>query len=134
MSIAVKAAYDFLKAEGFETIVMLGMVGSGTAAAVLDGGDPDVAFSGIAMIWSAPQVLGLDAQQVLYGIEAPVFLVSFEAPRLERWAKLMSDELENVYDLVIYSPPPTGTTFIDVHGPEFVGRLLDFVDHIAATA
>ena len=129
--IDLEAAYDFLKAEGFETIVMLGMIGSGTAAAVLDGGDPDIAFSGIAMIWSAPQVLGLDAQQVLYGIEAPVFLVSFEAPRLERWAKLMSDELENVYDLVIYSPPPTGTSFIDIHGEEFVGRLVDFVDYIA---
>ena len=130
----LKAAYAFLVDEGFETIVLAGMVGSGTAGVVLDAEDPDVEFDGIAMIWSAPQEVSLDAQRVLYGIDAPVYLVSFQNPRLERWAKLMSDEIENVYDLYTYSPPPTGSTFVDVYGEEFAGRLLDFVDYIAASA
>ena len=130
----LKAAYQFLEDAGYETVVMAGMVGSGTAAVVLDAGDPEVEFAGIAMIWSAPQEIGLDAQRVLYGIDAPIYLVSFQNPRLERWAKLMSDEIENLYDLVIYSPPPNGTSFMDVYGEEFVGRLLDFVDYAAASA
>ena len=129
----LKAAYEFLVAAGYETIVMAGMVGSGTAAVVLDAEDPDVEFAGIAMIWSAPQEIGLDAQRVLYGIDAPIYLVSFQNPRLERWAKLMSDEIEHLYDLVIYSPPPNGAAFTDVYGEEFVGRLLDFIEY-AATA
>jgi len=127
----LKAAYEFLEAEGFDTIVMLGLVGSGTASVVLDAEDPDVEFAGIAMIWSAPQEVGLDAQRVLYGIDAPVFLVSFENVRLERWAKLMSDEIDDLYDLVIYSPAPDGMGFTDVYGEEFVGRLVDFVEYAA---
>ncbi|MDJ0955093.1 MAG: hypothetical protein QNJ81_15545 [Acidimicrobiia bacterium] len=129
----LKAAYEFLLAEGYETIVMAGMVGSGTAAVVLDAEDPEVEFAGIAMIWSAPQEIGLDAQRVLYGIDAPIYLVSFQNPRLERWAKLMSDEIDHLYDLVVYSPPPNGTAFTDVYGEEFVGRLVDFIDY-AGTA
>ena len=128
----LKAAYEFLVAAGHETIVMLGLVGSGTAAVVLDAGDPDVEFAGIAMMWSAPQEIGLDAQRVLYGIDAPVFLVSFENVRLERWAKLMSDEIEDLYDLVIYAPAPDGVEWTDVYGEEFVGRLIDFIDHAAS--
>ncbi len=130
----LKAAYDFLVAEGFQTIVMAGMVGSGTAGVVLDAEDPDVEFAGIAMIWSAPQEIGLDAQRVLYGIDAPIYLVSFENPRLERWSKLMAAEIDNLYDLVIFVPAPDGVNWVDVYGEEFVGRLLDFVDHVASTA
>jgi hypothetical protein len=129
----LKAAYEFLVAAGHETIILAGMVGSGTAGVVLDAEDPDVEFAGIAMIWSAPQETGLDAQRVLYGIDVPVYLVSFENPRLERWAKLMAAEIEDVYDLYIYSPPPSGASFVDVYGPEFAGRLLDFVDYITAS-
>ena len=130
----LKAAYDFLVAEGFQTIVMAGMVGSGTAGVVLDAENPDVEFAGIAMIWSAPQEIGLDAQRVLYGIDAPIYLVSFENPRLERWSKLMAAEIDNLYDLVTFVPAPDGVPWVDVYGEEFVGRLLDFLDHVAATA
>ena len=127
----LKAGYGFLKDEGYETIVMAGVVGSGTAAIVLDAGDADVEFDGIALIWSAPQEVGLDASVVLDRIEAPIYLVSFETPRLERWHKLMADDIQDLYDLVIYTPPPTGLNFVDHHGEEFAGRLLDFVDYIA---
>ena len=130
----LKAAYDFLVAEGFQTIVMAGMVGSGTAGVVLDAQNPDVEFAGIAMIWSAPQEIGLDAQRVLYGIDAPIYLVSFENPRLERWSKLMAAEIDNLYDLVTFVPAPDGVPWVDVYGEEFVGRLLDFVDYVASTA
>lgn len=130
----LKAAYDFLVAEGFETIVMVGMVGSGTAGVVLDAENPDVEFAGIAMIWSAPQETGLDAQRVLYGIDAPIYLVSFENPRLERWSKLMAAEIDNLYDLVTFVPAPDGVPWVDVYGEEFAGRLLDFVDYVASTA
>lgn len=130
----LKAAYQYLVDAGHEKIIMAGMVGSGTAAVVLDVEDPEVEFAGIAMIWSAPQEVGLDAQRVLYGIDAPVYLVSFENARMERWAKLMSDEIEHLYDLVIFSPAPDGVAWTDVYGEEFVGRLLDFVDYAAASA
>lgn len=129
----LKAAYEFLVAEGYETIVMAGIVGSGTAAVVLDAGDPDVEFAGIAMIWSAPQEIGLDAQRVLYGIDAPIYLVSSQNPRLERWSKLMAAEIDDLYDLVLYGPPPDGVPWVDVYGEEFVGRLLDFIDYVAAS-
>ena len=127
----LKAAYEFLVAAGHEVIVMVGIVGSGTAAVVLDAEDADVEFSGIAMIWSAPQEIGLDAQRVLYGIDAPIYLVSFENPRLERWSKLMAAEIDNLYDLVIYGPAPDGVSWMETYGEEFVGRLIDFVDHAA---
>jgi hypothetical protein len=86
------------------------------------------------MIWSAPQETGLDAQRVLYGIDAPIYLVSFENPRLERWSKLMAAEIDNLYDRFTFVPGPDGVPWVDVYGEEFVGRLLDFVDHVAATA
>ena len=86
---------------------------------------------GLRCFGPLPRKIGLDAQRVLYGIDAPVYLVSFENVRLERWAKLMSDEIENMYDLVIYGPAPDGVAWTDVYGEEFVGRLLDFVEYAA---
>ncbi len=127
----LKAGYEFLTAAGHDVIVMAGMIGSGTAAVVLDAEDPEVEFDGIAMIWSAPQVVGLDAQRVLYGIDAPVYLVSFDNPRLERWSKLMAAEIDDLYDLVIYGPAPDGVDWVEANGEEFVGRLIDFVAYVA---
>ena len=129
----LKAAYQFLADAGYEKIVMAGFVGSGTAAVVLDATDEEVNFDGIAMIWSAPQEVGLDAQHVLYGIDAPVYVVGFDVPVLERWAKLMSLEVDDLYDLFIYPQAPNGTQFVDAFGEEFVGRLLDFVSYVASS-
>jgi len=58
------------------------------------------------MIWSAPQEVGLDAQRVLHGIDSQVFLISSESVPLEKWAKLMSEKVDDLYDPVTYSPPP----------------------------
>jgi hypothetical protein len=127
----LKAAYDFLVARGHETIVMAGMIGSGTAGVVLDAEYPEVEFSGIALIWSAPQEVGLDAQRVLYGIDAPVYLVTFDNPRLERWSKLMAAEIENLYDRFMFYPSPDGVDWVEANGEEFVGRLVDFVEYVA---
>ncbi len=130
--IDLKAAYDFLLDRGHETIVMAGMIGSGTAGVVLDAGDPDVEFAGIAMIWSAPQELALDAQRVLYGIDAPIYLVSFDNNRIERWSKLMAAEIDHLYDRVMFYPVPAGVDWVQENGEEFVGRLVDFVEYVAA--
>ncbi|MDJ0496354.1 MAG: hypothetical protein QNJ75_07015 [Acidimicrobiia bacterium] len=128
----LKAAYDFLVARGYEKIVMAGLLGSGTAGVVLDAQDPDVEFAGIAMIWSAPQELALDAQRVLYGIDAPIYLVSFDNNRIERWSKLMAAEIDHLYDRVMFYPAPDGVDWVQANGEEFVGRLVDFVEYVAA--
>lgn len=130
----LKAAYDFLVDTGYETIVMAGLAGSGTAGVVLDAEYADVEFSGIAMIWSAPQEIGLDAQRVLYGIDAPVYLVTFDDTRLERWSKLMAAEIDDLYDRAMFYPAPDGVDWLEANGEEFVGRLVDFVEYVATNS
>jgi alpha/beta superfamily hydrolase len=121
------AAYQWLRAEGYERIVMVGWVGSGTAAVVLDAARDDIAFAGIAMLFSPPQDTGLDASRVVGEIEAPMWFVGSNAGQSASWARRLEAKALDSRGVVVFERVPTGVTFIDVFGGELAGRIVDFL-------
>jgi alpha/beta superfamily hydrolase len=128
--IDLKAAYDFLVAEGYEKIVMVGWIGAGTTAVVLDADDDEVSFDGIALLFSPPQDHGMDASAVLDDLEAPTYFLAINSGTTASWARRMADKATNSVGAFVFENVPTGLTFTDVFGPEFVGRVLDFADSV----
>jgi alpha/beta superfamily hydrolase len=128
--IDLKAAYEFLVEEGYEKIVMVGWIGAGTTAVVLDAADDAVAFDGIALLFSPPQDHGMDANAVLEELEAPTYFVAINSGTTASWARRMSNKATNSVGAFVFENVPTGLTFTDVFGPEFVGRILDFADSV----
>ena len=128
--IDLKAAYEFLVAEGYEKVVMVGWIGAGTTAVVLDAGDDQVTFDGVALLFSPPQDHGMDANAVLEDLEAPTFFVAINSGTTASWARRMSNKATNSVGAFVFENVPTGLTFTDVFGPEFVGRILDFADSV----
>ena len=128
--IDLKAAYDFLVAEGYEKIVMVGWIGAGTTAVVLDADDDEVSFDGIALLFSPPQDHGMDASAVLDDLEAPTYFLAINSGTTASWARRMADKATNSVGAFVFENVPTGLTFTDVFGPEFVGRVLDFDDSV----
>jgi alpha/beta superfamily hydrolase len=124
------AAYAFLAEKGYEKIVMVGWGGSGTTAVVVDAAQDDIAFDGIAMLFSPPQDHGMDANAVLAELEAPTFFIGSNAGTSASWARRMSNKAENTVGAFVFERVPTGLQFIDVFGPEFVGRILEFADSV----
>jgi alpha/beta superfamily hydrolase len=124
------AAYSFLAEAGYDKIVMVGWVGSGTTAVVLDAAEDNIAFDGIAMLFSPPQDHGMDANAVLADLEAPTFYIGSNAGTSASWARRMSNKASNSAGAFVFERVPTGLTFTDVFGPEFVGRILDFADSV----
>lgn len=128
--IDLKAAYEYLIDEGYAKIVMVGWIGSGTTAVVLDGDDADVDFDGIALLFSPPQDHGMDANTFLEDLEAPTFFIASNQGTTASWARRMSNKATNSVGAFVFENVPTGLTFTDVFGPEFVGRILDFADSV----
>lgn len=128
--IDLKAAYEFLVDEGYAKIIMVGWIGSGTTAVVLDGDDPEVDFDGIALLFSPPQDHGMDANAHLEDLEAPTFFIASNQGTTASWARRMSNKAANSVGAFVFENVPTGLTFTDVFGPEFVGRILDFADSV----
>lgn len=124
-------AYRFLVDQGYEKIVMIGWVGSGTTAVALDVAEDAIAFAGIVMAFSPPQDHGIDADQVLGELEAPIFFIGSQAGRSASWANRMAAKALNSHGSYIFERVPTGLQFNDVFGPEFIGRILEFVDSVA---
>lgn len=124
------AAYAFLDEQGYETIVMVGWVGSGTTAVALDAAEEDIAFDGIVMLFSPPQDHGIDANAVLADLEAPTFFIGSNAGTSASWARRMSNKATNSVGAFVFERVPTGLQFIDVFGSEFTGRILDFADSV----
>jgi len=124
----LKAAYDFLIGQGYTRIVMVGWVGSGTTAVVLDASDEDLSFDGITMLFSPPQDHGMNADAALSELETPIFFVGSNAGTSASWSRRMSAKALNSQGAFVFDRTPTGLQFNDVFGPEFVGRILDFVD------
>lgn len=128
--IDLAAAYSFLAEAGYDKIVMVGWIGSGTTAVVLDAADDTVGFDGIAMLFSPPQDHGMDANAVLADLETPTFYIGSNAGTSASWARRMSNKATNSAGAFVFERVPTGLTFTDVFGPEFVGRILDFADSV----
>ncbi|NND01646.1 MAG: hypothetical protein HKN91_02565 [Acidimicrobiia bacterium] len=128
----LKAAYNWLVAEGYTSIIMVGWVGSGTAAAVLDASDVDVNFSGIAMIFSPLQDTGLDAQRAITDLNIPSYFIGIDTGSSARAARFLERAAVNPLGITVFDGVPSGLQFIDVHGPELAGRLLQFLDDATA--
>ena len=130
--IDLKAAYEWLAAAGYESIIMMGWVGSGTAATVLDAADADVNFSGMAMIFSPLQDTGLDAQRTIGDLDIPTYFIGIDTGPSARAAKFLERAALNPLGITIFEGVPSGLQFIDVYGPEMAGRLLQFLDDATA--
>lgn len=128
--IDLEAAYSYLAEEGYDNIVMVGWIGSGTTAVVLDGADEDVDFDGIALLFSPPQDHGMDANAYLEDLATPTFFIASNQGPSASWARRMSNRATNSAGAYVFENVPTGLTFTDVFGPEFVGRILDFADSV----
>lgn len=130
--IDLKAVHGWLTAEGYETIIVIGWVGSGTAAVVLDVADAEVDFDGIAMVFSPLQDTGMDAQQVIGGLDTPTFFIGSNAGSSARAAKFLEAAAVDSRGITVFDRTPSGLQFIDVYGPELAGRLLQFLDDATA--
>ena len=130
--IDLKAAYNWLIEEGYSSIIMMGWVGSGTAAAVLDAGDDDVNFSALAMIFSPLQDTGLDAQRSIGDLDIPTYFIGINSGPSARASKFLERAALNPLGITVFDNVPSGLQFIDVYGPEMAGRLLQFLDDATA--
>lgn len=130
--IDIKAAYDWLIDRGYDTIIMMGWVGSGTSATVLDATDPDLNFAGLALIFSPLQDTGLDAQRAIGDLDIPTYFIGIDAGNSARSTRFLERNATNPLGMVIFDPVPSGLQFVDVHGPELAGRLVQFVEDVAA--
>ncbi len=126
----LRAGHSWLQARGVEHVVMVGWVGSGTSAVVLDATDDTVDFAGIALMFSPPQDHGLDANAVLPDLETPAWFVGYNPAQSASWAVRMSTAAQNSYGFLKLEQVPTGLQFIDVFGPELVGRMMDFIEDV----
>lgn len=124
------AAYAWLEERGYERIVMIGWAGSGTSAVVLDAEHEDIAFAGIAMLFSPPQDTGLDASRVLSQLEIPMLFVGSNAGQSASWAKRHEAKANDSRGVVVFERVPSGLSFIDVFGGELAGRIVGFVESV----
>ncbi len=124
------AVYAWLEAQGHETIVLVGWAGSATAGVVLDAEREDVAFDGIAMLFSPPQDTGLDAGAVIGEIDAPTLFIGSNAGQSASWAKRLEARAANPAGVFVFERVPSGVTFFDLFGAELAGRIADFIASI----
>lgn len=124
------AAYRWLVEAGYDTIVMVGWVGSGTSAVVLDAESDDIAFAGIAMLFSPPQDTGLDADRVIARIDAPMLFVGSNAGQSVAWSRRLEAKAADSRGVIVFERVPSGVTFLDVLGGELAARLLEFAEGI----
>ncbi len=109
---------------------MMGWVGSGTSAVVLDAESDDITFAGIAMLFSPPQDTGLDASRVIAEIDAPMYFIGSNAGQSASWAKRHEAKAVDSRGVFIFDRVPTGVTFFDVFGGELAGRIVEFLSSI----
>lgn len=121
------ALYAWLEAEGHDTIVLIGWAGSATAGVVLDAARDDIAFDGIAMLFSPPQDTGLDAGAVIGEIDAATLFIASNAGQSASWAKRLEAKAVNSLGVFVFERVPSGVTFFDLFGGELAGRIADFV-------
>lgn len=129
-TVDLAAAYRFLVDHGYDKIVMVGWVGSGTTAVALDAASDDVSFAGIAMVFSPPQDHGIDANAALGELATPIFFIGGQAGPTASWAKRMAAKAMSPFGTYIFDNVPSGFQFFDVYGPELIGRILDFADSV----
>jgi hypothetical protein len=72
----------------------------------------------------------MDANAYLEDLATPTFFIASNQGPSASWARRMSNRATNSAGAYVFENVPTGLTFTDVFGPEFVGRILDFADSV----
>ncbi|MFQ5554781.1 MAG: CocE/NonD family hydrolase [Acidimicrobiia bacterium] len=128
----LEAVYSWVAGNGFEKVFMVGWQGAGTSAVVADAASPDIEFDGIALLFSPPQDIGLNADAVLGEIDGLTLFIGTNGRRTGSWAKRMEAKATNSFGVFNFEPTPTGLQFIDVFGGELAGRVVDLVETATA--
>lgn len=84
------------------------------------------------MVVSPLQDTGLDAQKVIGTLDIPMYFIGTSAGTTARAAKFLAADALDSRGLTIFERVPSGLQFIDVHGPEMMGRMLQFLGEITA--
>ena len=124
------AAHDFLRGEGYETIVAFASGGSAPVMADLSA-DGTVELAGLAMLFTPLGENGFVTATALSGVDEPVWLVGIDAGSFGGVTKRLEPSVEDLYDRFIFPRVPSGLQFIDVYGQEYAGRQIEFLEAIA---
>lgn len=128
----IKAFYDYLVSEGYDTIVSFAVWGSGAVIVNVDANDDDLNFDGIALLFPSLARNGNDLITDLPGIANPVWIVHIDVGSTGGIPKRLSPHVPDLYDAFVYPRPPSGVTFLDTYGTEHAGRMIGFVEAIEA--
>lgn len=123
------AAFEYLRSEGYETVVAFASGGSAPVMADLSA-DGVVDLAGIAMLFTPLGENGFVTATALAGVDEPVWLVGIDAGSFGGVTKRLEPSVQNLYDRFIFPRVPSGLQFIDVYGEEYAGRQLEFLEAI----
>jgi hypothetical protein len=126
----IEAFYNYLVAEGYETIVAFSSWGSGAVVTNVDSLDDELELDGLALLFPSLARNGNDLITDLPGIASPVWVVHIDVGSTGGIPKRLSPHIPNLYEAFVYPRTPSGVTFTDVYGPEHVGRMVAFLEYI----
>ena len=129
--IDIKAAYDFLVAEGFTNIVGMAFGGSAPVMADLMARDASFELQGIGMLFTPLGETGFDAGTALASVDEPVWLVGIDAGNFGAVTVKLERKVDNLYGRIVFPTVPSGVLFVDVYGEEYLGRQLNFIEDVA---
>ena len=127
----IRAFYQYLVDEGYETIVAFAVWGSGPVIVNVDANDDAIDFDGIALLFPSLARNGNDLITDLPGVDAPVWIVQNDIGSWGGIPKRLSPHVPDLYEALVYPNTPSGVTFVDVYGTEHAGRMIAFLEHIA---
>jgi pimeloyl-ACP methyl ester carboxylesterase len=137
--IDMRAAYGFLRGEGYSTVCALAFFNSAPVVADLLAQHPEVTLAGLGLMWvPAPQEKGFDATLALPDVDAPIWIVAVDEPKQAHAARVMGDSAAKLGEIVMLPnlsagwpvQEVRGMPALHVDGEEFAGLLLDFVESL----
>lgn len=126
----IDALYQFLVDEGFETIVSFNIWGSGPMAVNANVTSDAVDFDGMALLFTPLARNGNDLVTDLPLTTVPIWIVQSDFGSSGGIPYRLTPYTPNLWDAFVFPRVPTGLTFQDVYGEEYVGRMIAFLDHI----
>jgi len=130
----IRAFYEYLVGEGYETIVSFAVWGSGPVVVNVDANDDGIDFDGIALLFPSLARNGNDLITDLPGIDVPVWIVHLDVGSSGGIPTRLRPHVPDLYDAFAYPSFGSGLTFLDVYGEEHAGRMIAFLAHIEANA
>ena len=126
----IKAAYEFLKAEGYERIISFAVWGSGPVVVNMAAEDEAIDFDGIALLFPSLARNGNDLITDLPNVDEPLWIVHIDVGSTGGIPTRLEPHVANLYEAFLFPRVPSGLQFIDVYGPEYGGRQLAFLAHV----